>query len=538
MSGRRVLALYSALLLAFFLLVCRLYWLARNEAYAARARAQSQVTLSLPTPRGGFYDCQGRPLTGLHQTWQAVCIPGQDSYGRLYRYADPRQQALLYQQRNVRRPFLAEIRQDLSDQGVSCFRVAQRYGPAPLACHLLGYLDGEGRGVSGLEAALEEVLSAPDARDEIQCQVDARGRLRPGTAARRQRTPGGAGVRLTLSRPVQRTVEAVAGEMISSGCVLVLDVATAKVRASVSLPGFDPNDVAASLEQPGSPLVNRVLQPYAVGSVFKPVAAAAALEAGQEGLLYDCPGCQVVDGQVFHCASGIAHGPVDLTAGLQKSCNGYFIRLGQQLGAGAVREMAEALGFGTAVPLAGSLRSAAGQLPSQEELRSSGQFANFCFGQGTLLAAPVQVAGMMNAIAAGGIYRTPCFVECTLDEVTGRELETLTHRRPRRVMSARSAQRLAEMLAAAVEEGTGQEAAPRQGAAAGKTGTAQTGQFTPEGQELKNLWFAGFWPAQAPRYTVVVLQDAQLDPAHSSAAVFARVCEALALLEGDSLDQE
>lgn len=532
-SGRRVLALYGVTLTCFFVVVCRLYWLAQNETYAARARAQSQVTLALPAPRGGFYDCRNRPLTGLHQTWQAVCIPGQDSYGRLYRYAGPEQQVLLYQQRNARRPFLVELEQDLSQQGVCCFPVTQRYGAAPLACHLLGYLDGEEQGVAGLEAALESVLSAPGAQDEIRCQVDARGRLLEDTLPQRHRTKGGAGVRLSISRPVQRTVEAVAGEMMSSGCVLVLDVATAKVRASVSLPAFDPNHVAASLGQPDSPLVNRALQAYAVGSVFKPVVAAAALEAGVQGLEYECPGYQMVDGQVFHCASGVAHGTVDLTAALQKSCNGYFIQLGQQLGAERVRDMAAAMGFGSAVPLAGALEADEGRLPAAVELHSSGQFANFCFGQGTLMAAPVQVAAMMNTIAAGGVYRSPCFVECAVDEVTGQELQPLAHRTARRVLSAQNAQKLTEMLAAVVEEGTGREAAPGQSTAGGKTGTAQTGQFTPSGQELKNLWFAGFWPAQEPQYTLVVLQDAQLDPPYSSAAVFARICGALALLGGE-----
>ena len=58
----------------------------------------------------------------------------------------------------------------------------------------------------------------------------------------------------------------------------------------------------------------------------------------------------------------------------------------------------------------------------------------------------------------------------------------------------------------------------------------QTGQFTPEGVERKNLWFAGFYPAQKPKYTIVVLQDGQTDPAYSSAAVFARLCTALRLL--------
>ena len=61
---------------------------------------------------------------------------------------------------------------------------------------------------------------------------------------------------------------------------------------------------------------------------------------------------------------------------------------------------------------------------------------------------------------------------------------------------------------------------------AGKTGTAQTGQFR-EGEELKNYWFAGFYPADRPRWTIVVMQDAQTEPEVSSAAVFARLCDAL-----------
>ena len=61
----------------------------------------------------------------------------------------------------------------------------------------------------------------------------------------------------------------------------------------------------------------------------------------------------------------------------------------------------------------------------------------------------------------------------------------------------------------------------------GKTGTAQTGQFTPEGTERCNLWFAGFWPAEKPRYTIVVLQDGAVHTAYSGATIFAQVCNAL-----------
>ena len=44
---------------------------------------------------------------------------------------------------------------------------------------------------------------------------------------------------------------------------------------------------------------------------------------------------------------------------------------------------------------------------------------------------------------------------------------------------------------------------------------------------MKNYWFAGFYPAEKPRWTIVVMQDAQTEPEVSSAAVFARLCDAL-----------
>ena len=94
-------------------------------------------------------------------------------------------------------------------------------------------------------------------------------------------------------------------------------------------------------------------------------------------------------------------------------------------------------------------------------------------------------------------------------------------------MSAENAALLRKMLQQVVEEGTAQDAAWLEEGAGGKTGTAQTGQFTAEGKERKNLWFAGFYPAEDPQYTIVVLQDGQTQAAVSSAAVFAQLCAAL-----------
>lgn len=529
MRSRRVLALYAALLLAFAVVLCRLFYLAENTAYAARAEAQSSVMLSLPARRGNFYDCDGLPLTGLTEQWQALCIPGQGNYTRLYAETDAAGQALLYRNRNRTAPFLLEVDRDLTAFGTRCYPSQKRYAETPLCPHLLGTLDSAGHGASGLEKALDDLLDGTGAQDTLVCTVTAQGTLR-GEPQWNHVDNEAVDVKLTLSRSVQRAVEAVAAEMMTSGCILVLDTATAEIRASASVPVFDPNDLASSLNEEDSPFLNRALERYAVGSVFKPVLAAAALE---ETCLpvYECTGAVVVDGQIFRCAGGIAHGEVDLAAALEKSCNGYFVRLGQALGAERVRQMAEAFGFGKAIRLAGSLSAAAGILPELQALHSSGQFANFCFGQGSLLASPLQVAAMMNTIACGGVYTTPSLLQGVLDETTGELQETLARPEPRQVLSAQSAETLRRMLVQVVQQGTAQDAADLEAGAGGKTGTAQTGQFTAEGTERKNLWFAGFYPAQQPRYTVVVLQDGQTAPLCSSAAIFAQVCTALQLLE-------
>ncbi len=529
MSGKRVLALYGALLFCFAAVVCRLYWLCSDTAYGARAAAQSVVTLHLPARRGNFYDHRGQLLTGQTTRWMALCVPGEGSYARLFAYTDAAGQAALYQKRNAASPFLLEVDRDVSALGVSCWPAARRSSAAPLAVQLLGYLDGEGHGAAGLEAAFDELLTGSGAGDTLLCTVNAQGKLRAEPVL----TPadsGAVGVQLTLSREIQQTAEAVANETMQSGCILVLDTANAKVRACVSRPGYDPENISASLNAPDSPLLERAFQCYAVGSVFKPVVAAAALEAGESGFVYTCPGWCAVDGRIFRCAGGIPHGEVDLAGALEKSCNGYFIRLGQALGADAVRAMAEQLGFGQAIPLTGALHTAAGVLPEREALASSGAYANFCFGQGELLASP----------PAGRRYDEHHCLRGNLPHpAAARDHSGRDHRRaphgafpcPEQAGAYKAHRRrpLQALLAGVVAGGTGHEAALPGQTAAGKTGTAQTGQFS-GGTELKNYWFAGFVPAEQPHYTIVVLQDTQAEPAFSSAAIFARVAAGLEIL--------
>lgn len=175
MSGKRVLAVYAALLLGFAVVLCRLYLLALHPAYAARAAAQSTVTLQLPARRGNFYDAQGRLLTGLEKRWQVVCFPGQGNYDRLYACADAAGQALLYRSRSRAAPFLLEVSCDPARLGLTGYPAARRYAAVPLCQHLLGYLDGTGHGAAGLEKALDTVLSGTGENSSLGLRRDGAG---------------------------------------------------------------------------------------------------------------------------------------------------------------------------------------------------------------------------------------------------------------------------------------------------------------------------------------------------------------------------
>ena len=167
----------------------------------------------------------------------------------------------MYRNRNRSAPFLLEVDRDLSGRGIRCFATARRCAEVPLCQHLIGYLDAEGRGIAGLEKALDSQLAGTKEHDTLVCAVTAQGRLRAGETPQLTRQDSSAvGVQLTISRPVQRAAEAVAADTMTSGCILVLDTATAAVRASVSVPGYDPDDLAASLDAPDSPFLNRALE--------------------------------------------------------------------------------------------------------------------------------------------------------------------------------------------------------------------------------------------------------------------------------------
>ena len=528
MSLHRLFTLGICLIILSGIVLCRVLWIGTDTLYAASAGAQTSQVIDLPRSRGNFYDRNGRKLTGLIPQWYALCIPGDASYATLFPYVSYKEQVELYEKRNTASPFLIQVAQDLNAYGVPTYMSEQRYLSVPIAVHLIGYLDGEGYGVSGLEYAYEDILSQSGNETLVTCLTTAQGRLMTGDSASLEITSQGTGqgVMLTLDADLQRMCEGIAALTMTRGCILIMDTQSGEILASVSLPEYDPQNVAESIAANDTSLINRAFNAFSAGSVFKVVLAAAAYENDLDWFTHECTGSVEVAGQVYRCAQGKAHGVVNLRGALEQSCNCYFIELGRLLGGDAILAEAQKLGFGTAYTVAPGLKSGEGTLPSSEALDNAGQLALFSFGQGDLTATPLQITTMMNTVADQGVFHAPRFVSGIVDDtqkiVTPMELpeeKTVLHSDITRILRS--------MLQSVVSDGIGKEAAPQDLTAGGKTGTAQTGQFNEEGQELLNYWFSGFYPADNPRYTITVLQDGVLEPQVSSAAVFSKICDSL-----------
>ena len=530
MLERRCAGVYAGLIAAMMGLVLRLYILSQSAYYAAVAGGQSSWLLEVDTSRGQIYDCELQPLVSTEMAYLAAVEPSAQSAAALYSALAPEQREAVTRHLAGLTPFVIEVEApEVYAPGVEVFSVSQRSTEDQTAVHLIGYLDQEGHGVTGIEAAYDTLLTEAGGTLSVRYTTDTMGRAlatEPPEVVD-EGYNGAGGVVLTIYREIQLLAEEAAARHFEKGAVVVLDVHTGEIRAMASLPVYDPENVAAALDDPDSPLINRALLPYSVGSTFKVLVAATALEQGYAGHTYDCPGYIQVGDTVFHCHNLAGHGLLDMTGALEKSCNPYFISLIQLTGGESVAAKASAIGFGSPLELADGITAAAGRLPTYEELSVPGQEANFGFGQGYLMATPLQIAQLMAAIAGDGAAVTPKLVAGFTEDGETLSEYTPTYS-PKQVVTPSAAIQVQQMMISVVEEGSGTLAKPELLGAGGKTGSAQTGTYDENGEEIVQAWFAGFYPADDPQYAIAVLAEGMEDGGRYAAPVFKEICDGIA----------
>jgi cell division protein FtsI/penicillin-binding protein 2 len=307
------------------------------------------------------------------------------------------------------------------------------------------------------------------------------------------------------------------------GAAVVLDVKTGAVLALCSFPDFDPAALAGrspadrayqkqlQLEQEheterGYPWwnqkarqFNRATQgQYAPGSTFKVLTAIALLEAGvvDARTRFDELDTEVRHNGKLLGKTGHPAGPdIDVWEAIEESCNGFFYRYAQDLGATPqeawtnLRDYTEMFGIGRAADT-DLYHARRGRLPDSERVWAQ-NLAMLAIGQGEMVTTPVEIARLYAAIASRGRLVVPHLTHehHTWPEQLSISDQTweIVHQGMRRVVEGR--------------RGTAAKyPVLRRIRCAGKTGTAENGLGTPD-----HAWFAGFAPYDDPQVAFVML---------------------------------
>ena len=428
------------------------------------------------------------------------------------------------------KPFLVECDAYNGDcDDIIPVTVYERYAENDTATHIIGYLDSEGNGVSGIEKAFDGLLKEYSGSFSVRYNADASGRTLSGIEIEKinNNYASQGGIVLTVDSEIQRICEnAMKWNNLEKGAVVVLDAETSEILAIASSPVFDRDNLSGSLKNENSPFLNRALCAYSVGSVFKPVVAAAALENGLgTEIVFDCNGFSDVSGVQFNCHNRSGHGVKNMTEAMAVSCNSYFIKLGQAVQAEEILSVASALGFGKKTQLCDNIVADSGNLPGADSIDSLPALANISFGQGALLATPLQIAGVYCAFANGGYYREPHLFKHITDN-NGKTVAYYKNEINNKVLTDSVCREIVNMLSETVENGSGKLAGPMIDSAAGKTATAETG-MTRNGEKIVNTWFAGFYPADNPEYVIVVFKEDGNSASTDCAPVFRDIADAI-----------
>ncbi|BDV29360.1 peptidoglycan D,D-transpeptidase FtsI family protein [Microbacterium terricola] len=420
---------------------------------------------------------------------------------------NPRNTRALYDSYEVQRGSIiasgASIASSVASDDV--FSWQRVYTDSEMWAHVTGFINPALGTSSGIEQAMNQELSGT-AGSQFFSRID---RILTG------QDPRGSNVALSLDADVQRAAFEALGDQ--QGAIVAIEPSTGRILAMVSSPSYDANTLASHnaaevntaydelVAAANDPLFDRSIggDMNPPGSTFKLVVASAALASGQwepdsklpNPASYELPQSSSV---IFNstggrCGSGST---VTIADALRLSCNIPFAELAVELGDDAIRAEAEKYGFNSSFTL--PLVSTPSVYPRGLD---DAQTALSGFGQGQVLATPLQMAMVSAGIANGGVVMNPRMV----DQVIGPDLsvqQTFEDSEYNRALEPDIAAQMVAMMVANVSDGAASGATIDGVDVAGKTGTAEN-----EGDEPYTLWFTGFAPADDPDVAVAVVVE-------------------------------
>ena len=411
-------------------------------------------------------------------------------------------------------------------RGISLEEDAVRsYPNGEMLCHVLGYVDHDGRGVDGIEKTLESELAGHDGFR--MTTRDRKGREIVLYRGQEQLPEDGSDIRLTidmgLQAIVEREVEAAYRQYHPAGATGILaDPNTGEILAMACRPNFDPNRYnEAKTEHLRDRAVSDMYEP---GSTFKIVVASAALN---EGIVDEKTRIFCENGHFSYGGKILKdhHGSGDLSVSeiLMKSSNIGSAKMALRMSDASYYEYVRRFGFGekTGIPLPGEISGRVNP-PHRWDMLTKTRMA---MGQ-SVAVTPMQMVAAMSTVANGGRLMK---LRLVLNRGEGDAVQEVPP--VRTVVSEKTAKFVSGALERVVsEQGTAPQARIEGFSVAGKTGTAQ--KNNPRGGYLENRFivsFAGFLPAKNPKLMgLVIIDDAQIGAAANygglvAAPVFSKI---------------
>lgn len=531
--------------------------------------------LSIPSPRGQIVDRNGAPLAQTRVSYNlGIAFPTPLAFSDRQAVAFAQQevaaaQAILgrpipftpelalkhYKNRGVL-PYV--IVQDLKPLEIDAIRkrnseslvlqpTYQRFYPGgAFAGHVIGYAGRTGRMPDGVLQNNDVLWPGAEGREGIEQSFNDQLQGKPGTlnisfdpagkkSSEQVMVPPqpGYNVITTIDENIQRLCEQSLAKGTKRGAIVVMDPNNGDILALASWPTINPNafipiitaaDYKVLQDDPNIPLLPRAFRSaYPPGSTFKVFVGLAALNSGkmEAGDEFNCPSAMTIGNLVFRNWKKTDAGSLNFADALTQSCNTWFYQCGMKIGGRVITDYCSWIGLGakTGIPLAAE---AEGRVMNDEYMMRvykrhmlNGDLANLSIGQGDTLISPLQMAQAMGAIGNGGtLYQTRLVSQ--VQSVDG-QIVTAYDVRARGVIdiTEKTMKTMRRSMIAVVSSrmGTAGRASVKNVDVAGKTGTAQWG---PKNKERTAAWFAGFAPAEEPRYAFAAVYegDAGNDDVH------------------------
>jgi cell division protein FtsI (penicillin-binding protein 3) len=410
------------------------------------------------------------------------------------------------------------------------------YPQKDLMSGIVGYVDAEHRGQSGLEYSLQPLLTAKTPSGFVS--EDGRGYLLPDQFAQRPLNADALSLKLTLDSRLQWSARTALYRKLKEfsarrGTVIVMNVKDGSLLALASEPSFKPDRFYEA-----DPALFRnwaIADLYEPGSTFKPINVAIALDAGAikpDSVVYD-QGHISVGGWPIQNNDGSAHGAIDITRVLEVSSNVGMVRIMEQVQRATYFKYLQDIGIGQITGTDLPFETAGSMKDKQQFIDYPIEAATNSFGQG-FSVTPIQMAQLHAAIANGGKIVTPHVTQGLYDPA-GKRVSRPNLIAPHRVFSEETTAIVRKMMESVVQNGTGKPAKIPGYRLGGKTGTAQKaagGAY----QNSRITSFVATFPSVSPKYIVIaVVDEPKGDDAFGStvaAPIVKSVLETLISVEG------